>query len=91
MNIEEKILEIIRNNLSVIYDDLEITDNLNLTYELGFDSITLMQLILDIEDEFEIEFDDTDYNDINSILDLKNYIISKIKEREHLFDENKSF
>lgn len=58
MNIDKKLIEIINKyspNLLVIED---ITDELDLVEDLGMDSMSFVQLVIDIEAEFKIEFPD---------------------------------
>ena len=54
----QKLIEIINKyspNLLVIED---ITDELDLVEDLGMDSMSFVQLVIDIEAEFKIEFPD---------------------------------
>ena len=81
---KEKLKEIIKSCTSVIYEDIEITDSTDIITELVFDSITLMQLVVEIEEEFEILFDDDlKYEDISSFLLLFEYITKKSIEKEN--------
>lgn len=83
MNFEVTLNNIIRNNLPIIFENLELKDEMELINDLNFDSITLMQLILDIEAEFNIFFDEnTLYEDITNIGLLKSYIKRKINEKD---------
>lgn len=83
MNFENTLNNIIRNNLPIIFENLELKDEMELINDLNFDSITLMQLILDIEAEFNIFFDEnTLYEDITNIGLLKSYIKRKINEKD---------
>ena len=58
MKIKEKVIELIMNNLSVIFEDVEIQMTSNLFDDLGFSSLTIIQLLVEIEEEFEIVFGD---------------------------------
>lgn len=85
MNIKNKLYEIIKNELSIIYEGIPLNDDLELINDLGYDSITLMQLVLDVEETFSIEFDeDTNYEEISTIGLLVNYITEKIHERDNV-------
>ena len=54
--LEKRILEIIKDNLEIKVDrDLVPEDNIE---DLGIDSITFMDVIVGLEDEFNIEIDD---------------------------------
>ena len=81
MNVKKELYEIVKNSLSLVYEEVEIKDNLDFINDLGFDSITLMQLIVSVEEHFNITFDDdTDYKDVSNILLLEKYIKNKIDE-----------
>ena len=84
MDIQNELIKIIKNNISVIYDDIEITLDMNFFDDLGVDSITLMQLILDIEERFNILFEEESINTLfGSIKDLLLYIEKRINNNEH--------
>ncbi len=54
--LEKRILETIKDNLEIKVDrDLVPEDNIE---DLGIDSITFMDVIVGLEDEFNIEIDD---------------------------------
>lgn len=78
MSFDEQFYNTISNNVSVIYENVEITDTTDLVRDLGFDSITIIQLILDIEENFGVQFDDEiEYKDITVVGNLKQYIQKK--------------
>ncbi|MCT0016552.1 acyl carrier protein [Lactococcus lactis subsp. lactis] len=56
-----------------------ISKSTNLINDLSFDSVNFMQLIIGIEDEFDIELDDTDLqqDNLSSYDYLKNIISLK--------------
>ncbi len=54
MNIEEKIIEIVRQNLAQDKRFALITPQTNLLEELGIDSFATLMIANDIEDEFDI-------------------------------------
>lgn len=84
MDIQNELIKIIKNNISVIYDDIEITLDMNFFDDLGVDSITLMQLILDIEERFNILFEEESISTLfGSIKDLLLYIEKRINNNEH--------
>lgn len=55
-SIEDKVINIISNN--VLNKEIVIDKNTNLVQDLVLDSIVFIQIILDIETEFEVEFPD---------------------------------
>lgn len=76
---EQKLTDIIitysgKNNLK------EINDNTNLILDLEYDSINLIQMIIEIEKEFNIEFEDEDFilEKISNYSVLKKSILRKL-------------
>ena len=70
---KERLLEMLAG---VIDPTVEISDDTDLTLDLGLKSIDLLQLITDVEDEFGIEISDEDVESIKTFGDLMNYIES---------------
>jgi acyl carrier protein len=70
--VKEKVLQ----TVSDVFPDIDV-DNINMTAELtteyGVDSVSIIQLIVELEGEFGIEFDDTElalglYYDMNDVV-----------------------
>ena len=71
----KKILEIISIQLDVP------TENLNeecILTELGVDSLTLMKIIMGIENTFDIHIDDDEIVDLRTITDIANLTVRKV-------------
>ncbi len=58
MNIEERVKEI----LSELSSESEFFDDANLQSDLALDSLAMVTLLLEIEDTFEIQLDESDMN-----------------------------
>jgi acyl carrier protein len=58
----------------------QIADDANLANDLGVDSLTLFEIILDMEKEFSCEIPEKESNDIVSLGTAIAYIESKISE-----------
>lgn len=56
----ERLIRLIKDNANEMQEGTVITENTRLIEELGYDSILLIQLIVDIEDEFGISLSDDD-------------------------------
>lgn len=69
----EKIKEIIVDKLN-IDDDSFITLDTDLMEDLNADSLDAVEIIMDIEDEFDITVEEEDVEQIRTISDLINYI-----------------
>ncbi len=68
----EKIKSIIAEELGVEQDTIESSSNL--TDDLGADSLDAVELIMAIEEEFDIEIDDTAATKIKTVQDIVDYL-----------------
>ncbi len=76
----ERIREIIAEKLMVELD--EVTDEATFREDLGADSLDLVDLIMEFEDEFGIEIPEEDAEKINTVGEAIAYIERKIGEKE---------
>ena len=67
MNVEERVLALIAKNFKK--DKSEINRETRLVVDLGADSLDIVELMLDIEDEFQINFYDKYAENILSVSD----------------------
>lgn len=74
MSVFEKVKEIILEELNVTAD--KVTLDANLKDDLGADSIDAVQIIMDLEDAFEIEIDTDNADAIATVGNLVDYIES---------------
>jgi acyl carrier protein len=70
----EKIRAILAEQLDIAAD--EITMESNIAEDLGADSLDVVDLIMSIEDEFDLEVPDTEVENIKTVCDVVNYIES---------------
>ena len=70
MSIEAKVKEIVEDQLGV--DEVRNDQTFE---ELGADSLDTVELIMEIEDEFEIEISDIDAEKITTVQDAINYVV----------------
>ncbi len=68
----EKIKKILCEQLDVEEDD--ITMDTNIVEDLGADSLDIVDLIMSVEDEFELEVPDDQVENIKTVGDVVNYI-----------------
>ena len=68
----EKIKEIIADQLGV--DEEEITSDARFIEDLGADSLDLVELIMALEEEFDLEIPDEDAEKISTVGDAVEYI-----------------
>jgi acyl carrier protein len=75
--VRERVIEIVKKHIKVTDDQL--VDTANLASDLGVDSLTLFEVILDMEKEFNCEIPEKDSNNIVSIGTAVSYIEDRIK------------
>lgn len=68
----EKIKEIVSENLGV--DSAMITESSSFKDDLGADSLDLFEMVMALEDEYEIEIPTEDLEQIATVGDVMNYI-----------------
>jgi len=59
-------------------EDFVVTENLSLKDDLDADSVDLMEFVLTIEDEFGIEIDDEEIDNLNSVADVLEIIKNRM-------------
>lgn len=79
----ELLIGIIKDNASNLPEGYAINPDTKLIEELGYDSVDLMQLIIDIEESFGVDFMNCDIlaEKINTPENLMELILS-VKEKE---------
>ena len=68
----EKVKAILSEQVDVEEDT--ITNDTSITEDLGADSLDVVDLLMSIEDEFEIEVPDTEIENIKTVGELVKYI-----------------
>ncbi|MFV0344279.1 MAG: acyl carrier protein [Anaerocolumna sp.] len=71
----EKIKKIISEQLSVEVN--QITESAAFKEDLGADSLDLFELVMALEEEFEVEIPTEDLNEIAKVEDVVNYLKGK--------------
>ena len=72
MTVEEKVKEIIVDQLGV--DDKQVTTSASFIDDLGADSLDTVELVMALEEEFDIEIPDEDAEKIVMVQDAIDYI-----------------
>ena len=70
--IKEKVVEIIVDKLGV--DAAEVKDEASFTNDLGADSLDTVELIMELEKQFDVTITDTDAEKIQTVGDAVAYI-----------------
>ncbi len=68
--VEEKLYNLIQKE----FDIHEINKDMNIQKDFNVDSISLLEFIMDIEEEFDIEIEDEDLESLETVGDLVSYI-----------------
>lgn len=72
MSVEEKVKEIIVDQLGV--DDKQVTTTASFMDDLGADSLDTVELVMALEEEFDIEIPDEEAEKITKVQDAIDYI-----------------
>jgi acyl carrier protein len=70
--IEKRVKEIVAEQLGV--DEAQVTNEASFMDDLGADSLDTVELVMALEEEFEIEISDEDAEKIQSVQDAIDYI-----------------
>jgi len=72
MSIEDKVKKIIAEKLSVDLD--EVVPEASFVDDLGADSLDLVELIMSMEEEFDVEISDEDAEKMTTVKDALDYV-----------------
>ena len=72
MSVEEKVKEIIVDQLGV--DEKQVNSEASFIDDLGADSLDTVELVMALEEEFDIEIPDEDAEKIATVLNAVDYI-----------------
>ncbi|HET9552057.1 MAG TPA: acyl carrier protein [Anaeromyxobacteraceae bacterium] len=76
-NIEQKVKGIIAENLGVSEEEIKPTSSF--IEDLGADSLDIVELVMQMEEEFEVEIPDEEAENIKTVQDAVNYITTHKK------------
>ena len=74
---QDKVKSIIASKLGI--DESEITPEKSLVNDLGADSLDVVELSMELEREFNLKFEDSDTEKIQSVEDLYKLIEENVK------------
>jgi acyl carrier protein len=75
MKIEDKVKKLISEKLEV--DLADVVPKASLIDDLGADSLAIVEMIMTMEEEFDIEVPDEDAEQLRTVENAINYIIKK--------------
>ena len=73
----EKVKKILVEQLGVSED--QVTLESNIVEDLEADSLSVMQIIMELEEEFGLTVEDEDVNNLRTVGEIVNYCESKVK------------
>ena len=73
---EEKVKQIIAVQLCV--DESEVVDSANLVNDLGADSLDMTELVMNLEEEFNLEIPDDDADRVLTVADAVSYVQKRV-------------
>ncbi len=76
MDVFEKVKELIVSELSV--DGSQVTEKARFIEDLGADSIDTVELIMKLEESFEVDIPDEDAGNLKTVGDAVEYLKSKL-------------
>jgi acyl carrier protein len=74
--LEGRILNLVADQLGV--DIGEVTPDASILEDLGADSLDVVELVMSLEDAFDIEVEDEDVEGMRTIGDLQQYVIGHV-------------
>ena len=78
MTIREEVINLISEQLNVKLD--EIKDSSELVGDLGADSLDAVEIVMEVEEAFEITISDEEADKFKTVGDIVNYITRRIGE-----------
>ena len=76
-NVEQKVKGIIAEQLGVAEDEIKTTSSF--IEDLGADSLDIVELVMQMEEEFEVEIPDEEAENIKTVQNAVDYITSHKK------------
>jgi acyl carrier protein len=77
VNIEQKVKNIIADQLGVGEEEIKPTSSF--IEDLGADSLDIVELVMAMEEEFEVEIPDEEAENIKTVQDAVNYVTTHKK------------
>lgn len=79
MDIKQKVIDLVADIFGLLSDAVKPEDNF--VKDLGLDSLDARELLLTLEDQFEIDIEDEDLETLNTVQDLIDYIQNRVDSK----------
>ncbi|HET6573064.1 MAG TPA: acyl carrier protein [Fimbriiglobus sp.] len=80
MSVEQRVMEIVSEHLAVNKEKL--TRATNFIEDIGADSLDIVELVMELEEEFDIQIPDDQAEKIKTIGEAVDYIEARVKEKQ---------
>jgi acyl carrier protein len=77
VSVEQKVKQIIVDQLGV--DEAQVEDNASFVEDLGADSLDIVELVMALEEAFDLDVPDEEAEKLKTVKDVIDYIKSKKK------------
>jgi acyl carrier protein len=77
--IKEKVVQIVCDNLGVNKE--QVTDSTSFTEDIGADSLDIVELVMELEEEFEITIPDEEAEKIKTVGEAIDYIMKELEKK----------
>jgi len=74
-NLEKKLRSIVADRLGVEF--AEVTPEATILDDLGADSLDVVELVMELEEKFDIEIPDEDVERMRTVGDMERYVIER--------------
>ena len=80
MSVEQRVMEIVSEHLAVNKEKL--TRATNFIEDIGADSLDIVELVMELEEEFDIQIPDDQAEKIKTVGEAVDYIEARVKEKQ---------
>ena len=80
MSVEQRVIEIVCEHLAVGKE--KVTRNTSFIEDIGADSLDIVELVMELEEEFDIQIPDDQAEKIKTVGEAVDYIEAKIKDKQ---------
>ena len=78
--IRQRVIDIVCDHLAVNKD--QVTDNTSFIEDIGADSLDIVELVMELEEEFDIQIPDDQAEKIKTVGEAVDYIEARVREKQ---------